>query len=217
MVVPSLVELAHARAPSRDQISKPDHYYESYERFFGSLREKPLSFFEIGVYRGESTKVFAEYFSRANIVGVDFDLHNIDLTGFDNITLYQGDQSDAPFLTDLVERHAASGVDIIIDDASHEGCLSLATFGILFPLLKSGGLYAIEDWGTGYWSDRPDGQAYKPLDVVGDRLVSHDYGMVGFVKSLVDHVAGWDTRSSFDFSEIASMHVLPGIVILQKA
>ena len=54
------------------------------------------------------------------------------------------------------------GFDIIIDDASHIGELTKATFWHLFDRhLKPGGLYAIEDWGTGYLDDFPDGKKIR--------------------------------------------------------
>lgn len=210
-----LVDLARARAEHRNHISKPDHYYETYERFFAPLRSKPVTVFEVGVYRGESTKVLADYFSAGRIVGIDLHLPAIDLTAFDNIVLAQGSQSDADLLNGLAKQHAPSGIDIVIDDASHEGALSLATFRILFPLVKPGGLYAVEDYGTGYWPDRTDGAAYAAPREEGHRITSHDFGMVGFVKSLVDHVAG-DAKNAQKPSDVAAMHVLPGIVMLEK-
>ena len=54
---------------------------------------------------------------------------------------------------------APGGFDIIIDDASHIGELTKTTFWHLFDHhLKPGGLYAIEDWGTGYLDDFSDGK-----------------------------------------------------------
>jgi hypothetical protein len=43
------------------------------------------------------------------------------------------------------------GFDIIIDDASHNYPLSLASFNGLFPLLRPGGVYVLEDWGWAHW------------------------------------------------------------------
>ena len=58
--------------------------------------------------------------------------------------------------------------------------LTRASFSALFDRhLKPGGIYAIEDWETGYWPRWPDGKAYEP---------GHAHGMVGFIKDLVDEV-----------------------------
>jgi hypothetical protein len=75
----------------------------------------------------------------------------------------------------------------------------MISFEALFPLLKSNGIYVIEDWGSSYWSTWGDGAPYRPPTLLEPlvehpapnpvrhrRIASHDYGMVGFVKSLVD-------------------------------
>ena len=77
----------------------------------------------------------------------------------ERIQVFQGDQADKAFLSKVANRTAPDGFDIIIDDASHIGELTKATFWHLFDRhLKPGGLYAIEDWGTGYLDDFPDGR-----------------------------------------------------------
>jgi hypothetical protein len=48
--------------------------------------------------------------------------------------------------------------------------------------LKPGGLFAIEDWGTGYWEAWPDGRAWRANE-------PHHAGMVGFIKELIDALA----------------------------
>ncbi|NBJ11436.1 class I SAM-dependent methyltransferase [Microvirga arsenatis] len=97
------------------------------------------------VFNGESTKISSRYFGNARIVGIDHDLKPIDLSGFNNVTPYQGDQADETFLLDLVKTHAPQGIEIAIDDASYIGSLSKRTFEVLFPKLKSNGLYVVED------------------------------------------------------------------------
>jgi len=53
----------------------------------------------------------------------------------------------------------AEPLDFIVDDASHDYALSRASFEGLFPLLRPGGVYALEDWGWAQWGgewDKPD-------------------------------------------------------------
>jgi len=50
-------------------------------------------------------------------------------------------------------------LDFVVDDASHEYTLSRASFEGLFPLLRPGGVYALEDWGWAQWGgdwQKPD-------------------------------------------------------------
>src|SRR5690606_41306911 len=43
--------------------------------------------------------------------------------------------------------------DLIIDDGSHINEHVIESFNFLFPRLKSGGIYVIEDVQTSYWVD----------------------------------------------------------------
>jgi hypothetical protein len=89
--------------------------------------------------------------------------------------------------------------------------------------LKSGGHYFVEDWKTGYRADWPDGlecggvQLLAPAEHhIFKRIVSHDAGMVGFVKSLVDEFASWQEKLRVA-SIISSMRIHNGLVVLRKA
>jgi hypothetical protein len=81
---------------------------------------------------------------------------------------------------------------VIIDDCSHIGALSRISFWHLFERhLKRGGIYAIEDWGTGYWNSWPDGAS---VNLVSNGTVEggHTAGMVGFIKELIDEAGAGD-------------------------
>jgi cephalosporin hydroxylase len=43
--------------------------------------------------------------------------------------------------------------DIVIDDASHINDLTIQTFKIVFPYLKEGAIYVVEDTHTSYWEE----------------------------------------------------------------
>jgi predicted O-methyltransferase YrrM len=146
----TLVEIAKRLYPTRHPASKGDRLYEAYERFFRAFREQAVTMFEIGVFEGDSTKVFARHFPKGSIVGVDYALKPIDFADYPNVITRPGDQSDHEFLNKLADELAPAGIDIVLDDASHIGYLSLKTFEILFDRVKPGGLYIIEDWGAGY-------------------------------------------------------------------
>jgi hypothetical protein len=86
--------------------------------------------------------------------------------------------------------------------ASQIGDLPKIAFWHLFDNhLKAPGLYVIEHWGTGYWSDCPDGKSYRRRSPFYSRVLSvlktlkaisripshsHHYGMVSFIKERVD-------------------------------
>lgn len=204
-----------------------------YENLFSPLREQPVALLEIGIHHGGSLLMWRDYFARGVIAGLDQQAVRVD-DDSGRIRIYQGDQQDTTLLDRLAAEAAPAGFDIVIDDASHFGRLSRATFDHLFHRhLKPGGLYVIEDWGTGYWPSWPDGSAWREprqwqpprwltepvplLPVPGLRalhfqslrlarrvasgllpgwakrpLSSHQSGMVGFVKQLVDECAWGD-------------------------
>ena len=43
-----------------------------------------------------------------------------------------------------------SPFDLVVDDASHHGDLTGATYRLLWPLVAPGGWYVIEDWQVGF-------------------------------------------------------------------
>ena len=131
-------------------------------------------------------------------------------------------------LSEVCTMHAPNGLDIIIDDASHYGTPSLVSYNALFPFLNPGGFYVIEDWATGYWTDWPDGgefQQFIPSQEGGaleKRIPTHDFGMVGFVRYLVDEVASRGIRPSINSpftrpDRLEWMHIHKSIVVLRKA
>jgi hypothetical protein len=132
-----------------------DHWYtQHYQQYFRPLRKKRLNLLEIGVggYEnskrgGESLRMWKTYFRNARIVGVDL----ADKTHFRErrIDIRQCDQTDADVLKRLSAEYG--GFDIIIDDGSHLNEHVIKTFGILFPLLRPNGIYAVEDAQTSYW------------------------------------------------------------------
>lgn len=190
----SLYEIASA-IPSDDPVTKPLRYYEIYDRVLREEGLDPLNILEIGVHRGHSTQVLAERFPDAKIVALDVTLQAIDFSRHSNVNYLQCDQTDAVGLRSICSQYFPRGIDLVIEDASHIGQFSALTFHCLFPYLNSRGIYIIEDWGTGYWDSWVDGTRFggfqPPRRPAGFRKAqrSHDSGMVGFVKSLVDFTA----------------------------
>ena len=135
--------------------------------------------------------------------------------------------------------HAPDGFEVIIDDASHVGQLSARSLQALFiEHLRPGGLYIIEDWGTGYLPSWPDGgtpsavigiaeldscatSSGQASDSSGNRMPGHDAGMVGLVKRLVDHTSArtlgvYQPDRIDTLLPIEWMRVQDGLVILKK-
>jgi hypothetical protein len=167
-------------------------YLPAYEERFSSLRHAPVALLELGVLKGASLLMWQDYFT----LGVSgLDRKPADVRG-ERIKVYQGDQQDKAVLDRIASERGP--FDIIIDDAAHIGTIARESFWHLFRNhLKPGGLYVVEDWGTGYWRDWPDGVGYRPnrgkwlikLLRRDANFTAHNFGMVGFIKELVDDCA----------------------------
>lgn len=221
-------------------------YVSRYDTLFAPWVDQPIRLLELGIHKGGSLAYWRDYFRKGTIIGIDLKLPEGFQPG-ERVQMFQGSQDDRAFLSEVAQRTAPDGFDIIIDDASHIGSLTKVAFWHLFERhLKPGGLYAIEDWGTGYWEDWIDGQRYRPPRderethplwrrlVMGSplrrllpkrRFPSHDHGMVGVIKQLIDEQAAADVargggnprsglrrRSQFEY-----VLVLPSIVVIRKA
>ena len=234
------------------------HYFKNYEEFLGPLRAQPLDFLELGVAEGASLRHWESWLPQARITGIDIKPCPISFAA-GRVKTYIGEQQDKAFLDRVAAERAPQGFDVIIDDASHVGQLTRISFWHLFEHhLKPGGLYVIEDWGTGYWTQYPDGRKLRPRKVdfdwyekalsrlhglaflrraaflrkpigwlrwnmVKSRHRSHDFGMVGFVKELVDECGIEDaTHPGFGLgpqraSRFEWMRISLGQVIIRKA
>jgi hypothetical protein len=195
-------------------------YLDVYDPILVPWLDKEVKILELGVYQGRSLELWRDYFPRATIVGIDLELPDGFVLG-ERIKLFRGSQADTRFLSEVAGKTAPNGFDIIIDDASHIGQLTRTAFWHLFDNhLKGGGLYAIEDWGTGYLDDFPDGKRFDPKPSILDPFPCHSHGMVGFVKELVDEqCAGSITlgrNEQFRSSNFESLLITAGVVFVTK-
>ena len=120
-------------------------YLDIYEKYFSKHRNNLKNFLEIGLWEGESIKMWREYFTIGNLVGADIlDLSHINLP---NTQIKICDQSDRNQLQQLINS-TFNEFDVIIDDGGHWQHQQQITLGFLFPYLTSGGTFVIEDLHT---------------------------------------------------------------------
>jgi hypothetical protein len=130
---------------------------ERFDEFFASRRDfRAQNIFEIGIWDGGSTAYWFEYFKAQKIVAVDH-LDREDSGYFrgyvesrkvaDRVKTYWGvDQGDSRRLLEIVGSEFEEPLDLVIDDGSHLPEETKASFETLYPLLRPGGIYVIEDW-----------------------------------------------------------------------
>ena len=123
------------------------HYYtRHYEKLFGKYLDKEFSLLEIGLNRSYRTdcaslRMWLDYFPKAKVYGVDI---VPQIFSHERASIFLADQTKLNSLETLVSR-LPKGLDIIIDDGLHSSWAQQITWIKLFPTLKPGGFYAIED------------------------------------------------------------------------
>jgi predicted O-methyltransferase YrrM len=123
---------------------KVDHgYLPSYLRIAAQLGAAGRVC-EVGVWHGGSMHMWQALFPAGLVCGVDADPAASWPPGTIRIVSPQDDAE----LPEILGKHAR-GWDLIVDDASHDGPLTRATFDLLWPLVRPGGFYVIEDWMIG--------------------------------------------------------------------
>jgi len=127
------------------------------EQYLALAAEPGLAnIFELGIDQGGSTALFALLFRPRRLVAIDIDpepkdaLAQFTLVGNngERVSPHYGiDQADRATVEAILEREFGSEpLDLVIDDASHQARETTASFNTLFPRLRPGGSYVIEDW-----------------------------------------------------------------------
>lgn len=114
---------------------------------------------ELGLWKGGSMAFWAEALAPTRMVGVDrtprsssaaFDCYIAERA--DRLSVYWGvDQGDQARLQTIVAAAFDGPLDLVIDDASHLYGPTRTSLETLFPLLRPGGVYLIEDWAWSHW------------------------------------------------------------------
>lgn len=120
--------------------------------------EKPRRIFELGINTGGSTALLALAGEPELVLAIDLAaskpaaLERVtkthELEGI-LVTRFGLDQSDRAALTGFVDEHLRDAtLDLVIDDASHILQPTRVSFEVLFPRLRTDGIFIIEDWSS---------------------------------------------------------------------
>ena len=127
---------------------KADHihnYLNKYEFFLSRWKDSVFTLLELGIFRGDSLKMWQEFFPNAKIIGVDI---NEKCKQFENerTKVVIADLS----LEEELQSLASWGASVIIDDASHIWSHQIKAICTLFSTLPHGGIYILEDLETSF-------------------------------------------------------------------
>jgi len=137
-------------------------FSEIYDDYLLPLKDKQLYILEIGIDKGNSLRMWEEYFKNSKILGLDLD----DKSQFNSerILCKKLDQSNQKEIEDF-SINCPIKFDLIIDDGSHHMSDQQITFGNFFPLLNSEGIFIIEDLHT---------SLLAPGTVLYDRMIENN-------------------------------------------
>lgn len=134
-----------------DKSSRFHNYASKYDRILAQYRETFQSVLEIGVAQGQSIKMWTDYFTKATIHGADISKASESCEEYSGrIEFHLLDQSNEAQLKNMEQ---FSPFDLVIDDGNHFWKEQILTFNTLFPYVKSGGIYIVEDTTTSYWPE----------------------------------------------------------------
>jgi len=196
----------YLRNTGEEAVTKWLHYFDVYEREFTRFRNRPVTFLEIGVFRGGSIPMWKEFFadgSKLVFIDIDPDCKTFEIEG---TTVEIGSQADPEFLARLASDHGP--FDVILDDGSHINAHQIASHRGLWPALSDGGVYLVEDCHTSYWPGFGGG-----LRAGGS--------FMNYAKGLVDALHSWYSEEE-DFkldrraNEIHSVRFYDSIVAIEK-
>lgn len=125
----------------RNHIYSGQSYLDIYDEYLNATRLQAKCVLELGVYRGASLKMWADYFPNAQVWGIDVDPEAAQYDG-ERIHILTGSQADPA----IVEQAAPGEMfDLVVDDGSHLVDHIIESHRLLWPRLNPGGHYFIED------------------------------------------------------------------------
>jgi hypothetical protein len=186
-------------------------YTTTYMEHLARRRGEPLVLLELGVggygdprAGGNSLRMWQDYFPRARVYGLD--IHPKAVCSA-RIRVFQGSQVDEGFLRSVLT--ATGPPDVVIDDASHVSEYSIRSFQLIFPSVREGGMYSVEDTTT----------SYSPAFGGSENVTSEDT-LLAFFKRLTDSVnarAGQPPAEEPPWArEVASVHFYEDLVVVRK-
>jgi len=129
-------------------------YFQVYARIAGELGPD-VRVLELGVKDGESLRMFQSLFPLGEVTGVDCDHDATWPEGTVRVVTGQDD----PGLPALA---GGGPFGLVVDDASHDGELTRKSFDLLWPLVRPGGYYVVEDWTVALRDDPQWGRSWGP-------------------------------------------------------
>jgi hypothetical protein len=191
-------------ATGTDKASTGHDYLRRYDAHLSEIRTSPATLLEIGVWEGASLEMWGAYFDHPNarIVGVDVDMSRSRVEDGGRVYLRTGNAASKDFLAQLAGEFEA--FDCIVDDGSHQVIDQAVTWAHLWPHVKSGGCYIIEDLHTYWWERANPASAWEWLAA----LMSNCAGLGSTTTDRREKPTPTD--------DIAEAHVYQSVIVFRK-
>ena len=183
-----------------------------YEPYMAPMRTRPRGLVcELGVSGGGSLSMWSEYFGWP-VLGVDVQANCTQYIDHKREIDVLVAGQDAPEVHDAVK--ARGGADVILDDAAHLTELMVRSFSLLWPLVKPGGLYIIEDTLLTYVRDiaaEVKAGGWGGMDACKVKLENNRQDIEKLLASLASSIDTANIENG-----VASYHVHPQTIIIRK-
>jgi hypothetical protein len=196
------------------------HYFEIYERYLGKFVGTDVRYLEIGVQMGGSLHLMRRYLGeQATIIGVDVN-PNCAILAREGLEVHIGSGDDAQFLGHLARERGP--FDVIIDDGGHVPDQQLVSFLTLFPSLKEGGIYLVEDLHASFWQEFQNSRYginfYDFAKGLVEKLSYYhiDHRFHEEFKKPYDQRVHPQKADNFAANEIFGVHFYDSIVVIEK-
>lgn len=194
----------HGNDPTSENKNMPcdkiyrHRYHETYSGYLSRLdNTQGAGMVEIGCDNGASTLMWIKTFPHVHLYTCD--IHDCPKRGNfvidpndhainSKFTFVQADQSDESQLEQFMS-HMTHPIYFINDDGSHIPEHQLITFNKMFPILKPGGVYIIEDVETSYWVRGDMGELCAGIDRESRQFnygVDHPDSILNIFKNVID-------------------------------
>ena len=194
-----------------DKSSRHHGMTAHYDRHFKPIRATRLMIWNggFGGYEypdrgGGDSLMWAEYFPESMIIVTD--IHAKSDLNHPRIKFRRGDQGDEAFWNKMLGDFGQP--DIFIDDMSHVNSLTIKTFEIVFPMVKKGGLYVIEDIETSWYPDYGFGGTKDLDDMQAPTTINMARKLLNEINSKYN---GAEVRYG-----IKAMHFYPNMIVIEK-
>lgn len=184
------------------------HGTDKYAHGYLPIYERHIDFevrslLEIGVFSGNSLRMWRDRFPHAQIYGLDIDPSCREQAG-ERIDITIASQDDRQALRDLIAR--AHGFDVVIDDGSHVNELMIKSFETLWPATRK--MYAIEDLANSYRDLTPHVGGWPGMEHNSDVDYRNDRSVMD--RFFMERVAAVDS------GEMSAVHFYPMLAVLMR-